>query len=66
MTIDVLDRVARHEPRSSMTGAFVKLQGVTRQFGDHLVLRGIDLAIGRGNSLRWLAAVAAARPRCYG
>lgn len=48
MTIDVLDRVARHEPRSSMTGAFVKLQGVTRQFGDHLVLRGIDLAIRPG------------------
>jgi sulfonate transport system ATP-binding protein len=48
MTIDVLDRVASREPLSSATGAFVSLQGVTKQFGDHHVLRGIDLAIQPG------------------
>ena len=48
MTIDVLDRVASREPISSVTGAFVHLQDVTKQFGDHRVLHGIDLAIEPG------------------
>jgi sulfonate transport system ATP-binding protein len=48
MTIDVLDRVARHEAQGSVTGAFVDLRGVMKQFGDHLVLQGIDLAIEPG------------------
>ena len=48
MTIDVLDRVASREPISSATGAFVHLQGVTKQFGDHHVLHGIELAIEPG------------------
>jgi sulfonate transport system ATP-binding protein len=48
MTIDVLDRVAKHEAQGSVTGAFVDLRGVMKQFGDHLVLQGIDLAIEPG------------------
>ncbi len=48
MTIDVLDRVASRESLSSVTGAFVHLHGVTKQFGDHRVLHGIDLAIEPG------------------
>jgi sulfonate transport system ATP-binding protein len=48
MTIDVLDRTATRESRSSGTGAFVHLQGVSRQFGDHRVLQGIDLVIKPG------------------
>ena len=48
MTIDVLDRFATRESLSSVTGAFVHLQGVTKQFGDHRVLHGIDLAIEPG------------------
>ena len=48
MTIDVFDRVASWESLSSVTGAFVELQGVTKAFGDHSVLHGIDLAIAPG------------------
>jgi sulfonate transport system ATP-binding protein len=48
MTIDVLDRTATGEPLSSRPGASVYLQRVTRQFGDHRVLHGIDLAIEPG------------------
>jgi len=48
MTMDVLDRIAAPESLSSVTGAFVHLQGVTKRFGDHRVLRGIDLAIEPG------------------
>jgi sulfonate transport system ATP-binding protein len=48
MTIDVLDRVASRESLSSGTGAFVHLHNVTRQFGSHHVLNGIDLAIEPG------------------
>ena len=36
------------DPRVSVTGADVKLQGVNKSFGDHRVLRGIDLAIEPG------------------
>ena len=48
MNMDVLDRVTMPDPRVSVTGAEVKLQGVTKSFGDHRVLRGIDLAIEPG------------------
>jgi sulfonate transport system ATP-binding protein len=48
MNMDVLDRVSMPDPRISVTGAEVKLQGVTKSFGDHRVLRGIDLAIEPG------------------
>jgi sulfonate transport system ATP-binding protein len=48
MTIDILDRIASREPISSVTGAFVHLQDATKQFGDHRVLHGIDLAIEPG------------------
>ena len=48
MNMDVLDRVSMPDPRISATGAEVKLQGVTKSFGDHRVLRGIDLAIEPG------------------
>jgi len=48
MNMDVLDRVSTPDPRVSVTGAEVKLQGVTKSFGDHRVLRGIDLAIEPG------------------
>lgn len=48
MTIDVLERVASREKLSSPTGVCVHLQGVSKQFGDHRVLHGIDLAIEPG------------------
>ena len=48
MNMDVLDRVNMPDPRVSVSGAEVKLQGVTKSFGDHRVLRGIDLAIEPG------------------
>src|SRR5580704_18823530 len=48
MNMDVLDRVTMPDPRVSVTGAEVKLQGVTKSFGNHRVLRGIDLAIEPG------------------
>lgn len=48
MTIDVLDRAASRESLSSATGAAVTLRGVTKKFGDHRVLQGIDLAIEPG------------------
>jgi sulfonate transport system ATP-binding protein len=48
MNMDVLDRVSMPDPRISVTGAEVKLQGVTKSFDDHRVLRGIDLAIEPG------------------
>jgi sulfonate transport system ATP-binding protein len=48
MNMDVFDRVNMPDPRVSVTGAEVKLQGVNKSFGDHRVLRGIDLAIEPG------------------
>jgi sulfonate transport system ATP-binding protein len=48
MTMDILDRIATPDPRVSMTGALVTLQGVTKDFGVHRVLRGIDLTIQPG------------------
>jgi sulfonate transport system ATP-binding protein len=48
MNMEVLDRVVTPEPRISVIGASVKLQGVTRDFGDHRVLRGIELTIEPG------------------
>ena len=48
MNMEVLERVATSEPIISVTGVSVKLQGVTKDFGDHRVLRGIDLTIRPG------------------
>jgi sulfonate transport system ATP-binding protein len=48
MTMDVLERVATADQRVSATGAVVKLSGVIKDFGDHRVLHGIDLAIRPG------------------
>ena len=48
MTLRVLDRIAPAETLISASGAAITLEGVTRQFGDHRVLRGIDLAIRPG------------------
>lgn len=48
MTIDVLDRGVSGMSLSNVSGAFVHLQGVTKQFGDHSVLHGVDLAIEPG------------------
>jgi sulfonate transport system ATP-binding protein len=48
MTIDVLDRIATTDLHGSSIGASVLLQGVGKAFGDHHVLRGIDLAIEAG------------------
>ncbi|MEJ0019201.1 MAG: ATP-binding cassette domain-containing protein [Acetobacteraceae bacterium] len=51
MTATVLDRIADPEPRSSSTGTAVTLRGVTKSFGAHQVLRGIDLDIAPGTFL---------------
>ena len=48
MNMEVLERVATSEPIISVAGVTVKLQGVTKDFGDHRVLRGIDLTIRPG------------------
>jgi sulfonate transport system ATP-binding protein len=48
MTIDVLDRVVSRESLSSVTGAYVHLSDVSKQFGDHRVLHGIDLTVEPG------------------
>jgi len=48
MNMEVLERVATSEPIISVAGVSVKLQGVTKDFGDHRVLRGIDLTIRPG------------------
>jgi sulfonate transport system ATP-binding protein len=48
MNMEVLDRITTSEPRISVTGARVELQGVTKDFGDHRVLHGIDLTIEPG------------------
>ena len=67
MNVDVLDRVSMPDPRVSAAGADVKLQGVTKSFGDHRVLHGIDLDDrSRASSLPSSAAAAAANRRCCG
>src|ERR1700733_9414885 len=48
MNMEVIERVATSQPIISVAGASVKLQGVTKDFGDHRVLRGIDLTIRPG------------------
>lgn len=48
MTMDVLDRAAGPDARVSVSGATVKLERLTKDFGDHRVLRGIDLTIRPG------------------
>src|SRR5215813_5310359 len=48
MTMDVFDRIATSDPRVSATGSRVALDGVTKDFGDHRVLHGIDLTVAPG------------------
>jgi sulfonate transport system ATP-binding protein len=48
MNIEVLDRATIPEPCISVTGASVKLQGVTKNFGPHRVLRRIELKVELG------------------
>ncbi len=48
MTAMVLDRIADPRPRASSAGAAVILRRLTRSFGGHHVLRGIDLDIEPG------------------
>jgi sulfonate transport system ATP-binding protein len=48
MTMDVLDRVAPADMRISVAGASVRLLGLTKDFGGHRVLKGIDLTIVPG------------------
>jgi sulfonate transport system ATP-binding protein len=48
MTMDVHDRLAPPNPRVSAAGARVGLQCVTKNFGDHRVLHGIDMTIQPG------------------
>jgi sulfonate transport system ATP-binding protein len=48
MNVAVLQRVAEPRPRVSSTGVAVTLRGVTKAFGAHRVLHGIDLDIAPG------------------
>ena len=48
MTIDVLSPLAVEHSHGSSVGAPVLLRGVRKSFGDHQVLRGVDLAIEPG------------------
>jgi ABC-type transporter Mla maintaining outer membrane lipid asymmetry ATPase subunit MlaF len=48
MTATILDRIADPLPRTSCAGAAVTLRKVTKSFGAHSVLRGIDLEIEAG------------------
>jgi len=48
MNVTVLDHAVDITPRASSTGAHVALHGVTRAFGTHRVLHGIDLDITPG------------------
>src|ERR1700722_2889996 len=48
MNVTVLEHFPEREARISDTGAHVSLRGVSRSFGAHRVLRGIDLTIPSG------------------
>jgi sulfonate transport system ATP-binding protein len=48
MNVSVLDRIADALPHVSSAGAAVTLRGVTKAFGAHRVLQGIDLDIALG------------------
>src|SRR4051794_20480361 len=48
MNVSVLDHTADTEVRVSTSGASLRLRGVTKSFGDHDVLHGIDLDIQPG------------------
>jgi sulfonate transport system ATP-binding protein len=49
MTVNVLDRAADTATRASSPGAAVALRGVTKSFGEHRVLHGIDLDVDAGS-----------------
>jgi hypothetical protein len=61
MTATILDRIADPLPRTSCAGAAVTLRKVTKSFGAHSVLRGIDLEIVAA-PLSPLSVAAAGRP----
>jgi len=48
MNVSVRDRAADSAPALSSTGARISLRGLTRSFGAHRVLHGIDLDIAPG------------------
>ncbi len=48
MTVTVLDHTADTAPRASSSGAAITLRDVTKAFGAHRVLHGIDLDIDAG------------------
>jgi len=48
MNVTVLDHFPEPDARVSSSGASVSLRGVTRSFGAHRVLHGIDLDIAPG------------------
>jgi sulfonate transport system ATP-binding protein len=48
MNVSVLDRAADRMTRASSPGAAIALRGVSKAFGTHRVLHGIDLDIGAG------------------
>src|ERR1700678_3732161 len=48
MNVSVLDQLPDTDLRLTTTGSAVRLLGVTKRFGDHEVLRGIDLTIQPG------------------
>jgi sulfonate transport system ATP-binding protein len=51
MNVTVLERFPEQEERVSRSGATLSLRGVTRSFGSHRVLHGIDLDIAGGGIL---------------
>src|ERR1700710_2121326 len=48
MNVSVLDRLPVHDARTSTAGVALTLRGVTKSFGAHQVLHGIDLDIPAG------------------
>jgi sulfonate transport system ATP-binding protein len=48
MTVNIATAIPDLEPRGSSAGAAIRLSGVTKSFGTHQVLRGIDLEITPG------------------
>src|SRR5258708_1026098 len=48
MNVSVLDRLPAHHARISTSGVALTLRGVTKSFGAHRVLHGIDLDVPAG------------------